>query len=790
MHSDKKTLKAHTVYLRWLLLLTITGGTIVFASHSTAAPAGPAGVGSGLQLWLSASEGAKTTGNVDATNGQGIAQWDDLSSASRNATPSSTQAVFSDTGLNYNPTLVFTNDNYTASNAGLPAGGTDRSIFVVASVNSGGWRYVLGAGTFGGGNGFDFGHNAGNQSVFITTHSSQEASTGSWNPYGAARLAYGAVSSASLYIAVNGSSPVIGSNPGGVNTVHDGSLNIGANSGGSELWDGNISEVIMYDRVVTPTERQRINSYLALKYGFSLDQSTAQSYLASGSNLMWDKDASGASTYNNGLFGIGRDDASGLSQVKSRGQTTTNVIILEANDEGTNTDPAFHDMADLEFLVIGDNNGAASWTTTGAPTGYSVLSRKWMKQEQGDVGSVSMSFDVADPDFNIPAALGDGQYYFIYDTNNNGSLSDETPQALTDLGSNLWKTNVDFGSGGLFTLAATDRPALNSMTPADNATGVGLNNNLVMNFSRAVSGDTGNLVIHKSSDDSVFETIPANSAKVTGNGSATITVNPAGTFAGSTEYYVTIEGDAFVDGSSNYFAGISNKQSWNFTTVSADVEGDGVDDAVEAGSPNDGDANDDSIADDTQAYVASLISSVTGNYVSLAVPNTCTLSNTTSKSETNLVADENYNYPLGLLDFSVACGSNGFTTTITQYYYNPPSGDFVLRKYVNGSYQTVSDATITRSTIGGQPVLLVQYQATDGGALDDDGIANGTIVDPAGPAVLASTTTTTSSNSSAPNTGLEQKNTVIFVFALGIGTVLLGLHFVSVRSQTSAAQHR
>jgi len=34
--------------------------------------------------------------------------------------------------------------------------------------------------------------------------------------------------------------------------------------------------------------------------------------------------------------------------------------------------------------------------------------------------------------------------------------------------------------------------------------------------------------------------------------------------------------------------------------------------------------------------------------------------------------------------------------------------------------------------VGGQPVLKVVYSVTDGGPLDEDGTANGVIVDPVG----------------------------------------------------------
>lgn len=542
-----------------LIICFILGKTSVLA-------AGPAGVETDLQLWLSANSGTKDSGGNNASDSEAVVTWEDQSTANRDASKiDGTGATFNATGLNYNPTLVFSgSNNYSASDTGLASGDDDRAIFIVATLDDiNDWRYVFGLGTFGSSRAFDFGNRSGSGSVFITTHSGETAETGSWQPTGSARLAYGSVSSNQIFLSINGASLVSGST--GINTVLDGTLNIGSNSQGNEYWDGNISEVIFYNRSLTATEQQRIYSYLALKYGFSLDQTSAQSYLASGSNLMWDKDATDASTYDNGLFGIGRDDSSSLAQIKSRGQTSTNVIILEAISEGSNGSGSFVDMDNLEFLVIGDNNGAASWTTTGAPSGYSVLTRRWKKQEQGNVGEVRMDFDVADSDFNIPAPLDADDYYFVYDTDNDGSLSDETPVAMSDQGSNLWRTTVDFGSGGLFTLASTENPAINTLSPADNATSVTVSSNLVITFSQSVSADSGNIVIKKTSDDSIVETIPANGSLVTGTGSTTITINPTSNLSGSTGYYVVIDSNAFKNGS-NFFGGISSKDAWNFTT--------------------------------------------------------------------------------------------------------------------------------------------------------------------------------------------------------------------------------
>ena len=118
-----------------------------------------------------------------------------------------------------------------------------------------------------------------------------------------------------------------------------------------------------------------------------------------------------------------------------------------------------------------------------------------------------------------------------------------------------------------FTVVDTDVPTLSSSTPADADTGVGVNDNIVLNFSKAVDAESGNIVIYKASDDSEVESIPVGNAKVSGSGSTQITINPAATLDSSTDYYVQIAATAFDDSSSNSYAGINDKTSLNFTTA-------------------------------------------------------------------------------------------------------------------------------------------------------------------------------------------------------------------------------
>jgi len=145
------------------------------------------------------------------------------------------------------------------------------------------------------------------------------------------------------------------------------------------FYDGKIAEVINYSGRVSDAERNKIESYLSLKYGMTLNNGT-QNYIASdGSTTYWSTGTAGSYIYN--IFGIGRDDTSELSQITSKSVNNNAVITLEALGEGTNLTPSFVDMGDKEFLTISHNAGSNTWSAIDAPATYNILSRKWKVQE-------------------------------------------------------------------------------------------------------------------------------------------------------------------------------------------------------------------------------------------------------------------------------------------------------------------------------------------------------------------------------------------------------------------------
>lgn len=147
------------------------------------------------------------------------------------------------------------------------------------------------------------------------------------------------------------------------------------------------------------------------------------------------------------------------------------------------------------------------------------------------------------------------------------------------------------------------------------------------------------------------------------------------------------------------------------------------------------DLNDDDIDDADQSNVFSYTSSVTDKTVVLEVSDSCSVNSATSVAESaNEIADNEYDYLNGLMDFSLSCGTPGFTSTIKQYYYDVPASDLVLRKYDPNTqtYTTIEGATVEEIEINGNLVTVVTYEVTDGGELDTDGVEDGNIADPAG----------------------------------------------------------
>ncbi|MBI1291743.1 hypothetical protein GC173_10940 [bacterium] len=147
------------------------------------------------------------------------------------------------------------------------------------------------------------------------------------------------------------------------------------------------------------------------------------------------------------------------------------------------------------------------------------------------------------------------------------------------------------------------------------------------------------------------------------------------------------------------------------TNVDEDTDGDGVLDSVEG-------------ADFNNAQATTFVSAVTAQALRLTV-DAGTLTGVASAASPGS-EPVGVTLPNGIVSFNVTGLTNGQSVVVTLTF---PNDATINKAYkVNGTtYTEIAGATVNATSIS--------YTVTDGGALDADGTANGTIVDPVAPVV-------------------------------------------------------
>ncbi|WP_168123985.1 Ig-like domain-containing protein [Paenibacillus sp. HB172176] len=131
----------------------------------------------------------------------------------------------------------------------------------------------------------------------------------------------------------------------------------------------------------------------------------------------------------------------------------------------------------------------------------------------------------------------------------------------------IWSFTTGYGND-------VSAPVLQSRTPSQYGSISGTQTPLTLTFNENVYPSSGNIEIRQTSGGTLFRSIPITSARVTGGGSKTLTIDatkyisssdPAKSFVNNTSYYVTIGNRAIRDGAGNFFGGISGTSGWRFT---------------------------------------------------------------------------------------------------------------------------------------------------------------------------------------------------------------------------------
>ncbi|MGE6220961.1 hypothetical protein ACQKCH_14120 [Nubsella zeaxanthinifaciens] len=439
--------------------------------------AAPGGITSNLNLWLEASDGPSTT-----TDNTAVTSWNDLGLLGMNGTSVGSplfRSGASAVAANFNPVMGF---NGTSQFFNLPTGFNDftagltsfavlntnfgtvtsggRILHLASSANANLWAFNRQAAT----------NNVGSESrnassTIIGSMATTTAPLAAANGFSIYDVSYAAGSSGATAIAgtisVNGAGTTVSTLA--VPTTISRTVNkLGAGGSSTEWINGYIPEVILYNKALTAAERLKIQSYLAVKYGKTLNSSVA-AY----------KNVLNADVYNyanfwNRITGIARDDCQGLEQLQSKSVENGALITIGNGnslfaDNPSNTN-AF--TTNNTWLLFGDNNKNLLWSGVDLPvaTDHVRINRVWRVAETGTLGNVflqvpahtsALTTKLPAPDLDKPV------YLLVANSASNGKFSSTTGVTEVEMtlnGAN-WEVSYDFVDGDYFTFS-TDKLCL------------------------------------------------------------------------------------------------------------------------------------------------------------------------------------------------------------------------------------------------------------------------------------------------------------------------------------------
>lgn len=192
---------------------------------------------------------------------------------------------------------------------------------------------------------------------------------------------------------------------------------------------GDIAEVIVFNKVLNDIERIIIDNYLSSKYSIDITASGNDFYAQEGTGHFHE------------VFGIGQFSG----QTHSTAQGSGIVEVSSPND-----------LSNDEYLFIGHDNQDFNLYNGDVPPSMPDAerwNRTWRVSETGEVGTVTLTFDMTGVGFGSPVT----SYRLLIDPNQDGNFSDVvTPIIGTfDIATEtLTFTNVNLSDGDYFTVAA------------------------------------------------------------------------------------------------------------------------------------------------------------------------------------------------------------------------------------------------------------------------------------------------------------------------------------------------
>ena len=411
------------------------------------------GVSTNLALWLKAGTGAGSVGSNSST-------WQDQSGHTRNATQTtaSRRPAVTANQINFNPALVFDGSaDYMDMTTNLGLTGTaDCSVYCVVQQAGSGLQVF-------------FGTKAGNSDDLQLYTTPGSPTTVDYWGYGAALNGTTSLPAGTTYITghekagtgTNQATIYLNGNLDNTGTINlsmgTGDRRIGASAAaGSPMYftQGDIAEIVTYTSALTSAQRSKLQSYLSFKYGFP--PPSGAGFVASTGATFWAYNA----TYAYDVFGIGRDDGSGLSLSSSNSINTGSGNGTGQSGKGNIVLSNPSALNNLDFILLGDDAGSLAQQTSNLPTGTAPtvkrVGRQWKINRTNATGTtVKLTFNTT----GLTTGSGATDFALLIDNDGDGNFTTGTQTKITASsysGNIVTFSNVSLPNLAVFTFITTD----------------------------------------------------------------------------------------------------------------------------------------------------------------------------------------------------------------------------------------------------------------------------------------------------------------------------------------------
>lgn len=178
---------------------------------------------------------------------------------------------------------------------------------------------------------------------------------------------------------------------------------------------GYCPESIIYDRILSPLDCRRVESYLAIKYGITL----GSSYYGSDGQMLWDRDE--LRDYHHRIIALGWDADNRLQQHESAGVGADSLILSVCRTDTT-------DIVSGSYLLIGDNDGSTQ-AVADEDSPWHVCGRQWVVCASSDTLRSATSRQVyAKTQISITFPAGDSGEFMKVDMRRIFLLVDDSRQ--------------------------------------------------------------------------------------------------------------------------------------------------------------------------------------------------------------------------------------------------------------------------------------------------------------------------------------------------------------------------